>query len=584
VTSQSTTSPRKVSAWLDLPLLRRELVESAKRRRLWIVRGCLAAAQTLFVIFNYDDLMGLPGGLGAFGGGQEIAAVINVCNMVAIYLLLPLTACAAIASERERQTLPLLLISRISPARMVFEKFLSSLIPVLTMMSISLPSLALAYSLGGLSPLQLTHSIAAMLVAAVQVNTAAIFWSAVFRTSLQAFWGTLFTLLAYAVGPGILGLLVQGRFYGRLFGFSVEVYSIFVGFWELPWLVSTGQAIPLVLPPLVAGSVLLLATMFVVSRYRCEAPLSQLPRLSHFPRLLKLLRITGEPLPGCSAPTDFVPQDEEATPSMRVPSESVIAWRECMIAGGYRARLFGLLVLFMPAAFWILTRSDLNFESHEACVTLNIIALIAGVLVVQGVGTRSFSLERDRETLAVLLTTPLSTREIVTQKIAAASRARLLFMPAFAMLSTISLWHTEDYQWQMQADLPRWTVEPVSLVLIWQHLTLAMWVAVAWSIRSGTTLKCAAGTLSTLFGYCLIHFFLLFYVLEITDANLDYLLPALPLIAWIAVVVDQFPVAPEVAGWQCIACLFLSPVLLGGLLAGLRYATLRNAGKWLSRE
>jgi hypothetical protein len=94
VTSQSTTSPRKVSAWLDLPLLRRELVESAKRRRLWIVRGCLAAAQTLFVIFNYDDLMGLPGGLGAFGGGQEIAAVINVCNMVAIYLLLPLTACA----------------------------------------------------------------------------------------------------------------------------------------------------------------------------------------------------------------------------------------------------------------------------------------------------------------------------------------------------------------------------------------------------------------------------------------------------------------------------------------------------------
>jgi hypothetical protein len=460
--------------------------------------------------------------------------------------------------------LPLLLISRISPARLVCEKFLSSLIPVLTMMSISLPSLALAYSLGGLSPQQLTHSIAAMLVAAVQVNSAAIFWSAVFRTSLQAFWGTLFTLLAYVIGPGMLGLLVQGRFYGRLFGFSVEVYSIFVGFWELPWLVSTGQVIPLVLPPLVAGLVLLLATMFVVSRYRCEAPLSQLPRLSHFPRLLKLLRITGESLPGCSAPTDFVPQDEEATPSMRVPAESVIAWRKCMIAGGYRTRLFVLLVLFMPAAFWILTRSDLNFESHEACVTLNIIALIAGVLVVQGVGTRTFSLERDRETLAVLLTTPLSTREIVTQKIAAASRARLLFMPAFAMLSTISLWHTDDYQWQMQADLPRWTVEPVSLVLIWQHLTLAMWVAVAWSIRSGTTLKCAAGTLSTLFGYCLIHFFLLFYVLEITDADLDSLLPALPLIAWIAVIVDQFPVAPKLQAGSALHVCFSVRYFLAG--------------------
>ncbi len=575
MTSGNTTTTRRgVSAWLDLPLLRRELVESAKRRRLWIVRGVIAMAQMVFVVFNYDDLTGSQGGLGAFGGGEEIAAVINTCNMVAVYLLLPLTACAAIAAERERQTLSLLLISRISPARLVLEKFLSSLIPVFTMMTLSLPSLALAYSLGGLSPQQLTHSVAAMLVAAVQVNTAAIFWSAVFRTSLQAFWGTLFTLLVYAIAPGMLGLLIQGRFFGRLFGFSVELYSIFVGFWELPWLVSSAEAIPLVLPPLVAGSMLLLATMFVVSRYRCEAPVSRLPKLLHMIR---------ESLSSHSNTTDLVPQ-EQAIPPMRVPAESVVAWREHMIAGGYRTWLFVLLVLIIPAAFWMLTQSDLNFSPQGACIALNVILLISGALIVQGITTRTFGLERDRETLAVLLTTPIPTREIVTQKLSAARSVRFCFMPAFLMIAAHSIFYSDGHHHRWELNLSRWILEPISLVLIWEHLTLAMWVGLAMSIRSRTTLRSAVATLAILFGYCLLHFFAVFFVLEITDFTVDFLLPALPLIAWISILVDQFPAKSGNPDWQFAVSLFLSPVIFGLLSTGLRYTVLRNAGKWLERE
>lgn len=577
--SHSTTPmSRAVSTWLDLPLLRRELLEGAQQRRLWILRALLATVQMLVVVPLYNGLTAVQGGLGAFGGGPQLIGVIIATNLVAVYLLLPLTACAAIASERERQTLPLLLISRISPARLVLEKFLTSLIPVFSMMTCSLPSLALAYSLGGLSPQQLTHSAAALLLAAVQVNTAAIFWSAVFRTSLQAFWGTLFTLLAYLIGPGMLGLLLQGRFYGRLFGFTVQIHSLFMGFWELPWLASSEEAFWLSLPPCAAGALFLTATVLIVARFHSEAPLSRLPRP------LKWLRDLSRNLRPQRNSDRSETGDETAdgVPPMRVPAEAVIAWRECVSSGNYRPRLFALLVLFVPAAFWMLVESDLNFRPTEACIALNVILLISGVLVVQSVAARTFGLERDRETLTVLLTTPVSTRELVSQKLAAARRARLLFMPAFLITAALSLWYADDYRWQMK--FPRWMVEPTSLVLIWEHLTLAIWVGLAWSLRSKTTLRSAVGTLATLFGFCLLQWLTVFAVLEMTNADLDFLLPVLPLIAWVSILVDQLPAISPDPLWPHIVSMYLSPALTGLLLVCLRYTILKNAGKWLNRE
>lgn len=561
------------STWLDLPLLRRELLETSRGRRLWIIRGVLAALQMLFVVVNYDDLTDSANGVNAFGGGQEIADVLNICNLIAVYLLLPLTACAAIASERERQTLPLLLISRISAGRLILEKFLCSLIPVLTLMAISLPSLALAYSLGGLSPEQLAGSVAAMLVASVQVTTAAIFWSAVFRTSLQAFWATLFTLLAYLIGPGLLGVLSGIGFSGRVFGLTFEISSLFIGFWELPWQVPFDEAVKLSLPPLIVGSALLAGACGVVKRYRCEAPLSRLPR-----PLTLLRRLLGSLWKhrGSAASVKQTAGVAEPLPPMRVPAERPIAWRECVTSAAYRPRLFFLLTLFIPSALWMMMESDLNFEPIFAFVMLSFVLMIAGTLVVLSVGARSFGLERDSETLAVLLTTPQSTSGIVIQKLAAARRVRWLFMFGFVIVAAIRLvdpillFQTHKYR------LPRLVFEPLGLLLVWEHLTLALWVSIAWSLFSRTTLRAAVGSFVTLFGYCLLHFFALFFFLEILGTSLDVLLTGLPLIAWISIMVDEVPSRDSYES-LVNGLLFFSAVWLGTTLVGLRVFVLRMA-------
>ena len=107
----------------EFPLLKRQAIQLSQRRRLWIVRTLLLLAQLTTVLPTYTALMSRST-LSVLGRGSEIFAALLVCNLVLIYLLQPFASCSMIASERERQTLPLLLISRISPRWLVWEKFL----------------------------------------------------------------------------------------------------------------------------------------------------------------------------------------------------------------------------------------------------------------------------------------------------------------------------------------------------------------------------------------------------------------------------------------------------------------------------
>ncbi|MGV2336184.1 MAG UNVERIFIED_CONTAM: ABC transporter permease [Planctomycetaceae bacterium] len=117
--------------------------------------------------------------------------------------------------------------------------------------------------------------------------------------------------------------------------------------------------------------------------------------------------------------------------------------------------------------------------------------LFLGVLQVQSLASRSIGAERDRETLAVLLTVPISSAEIVSQKLAAASSFRNLLMLPLGVLLLISLLFGTTFLglWDdgMYSSMGRrekfdqfgllWGA-PIShallLVIYWQHLTLAL--------------------------------------------------------------------------------------------------------------
>ncbi|MFN5585347.1 MAG: hypothetical protein ACK5DR_08610 [Planctomyces sp.] len=93
----------------ELPLLRRELSELSARRRTYVIR--------------------------------VLGAVVIVAGVITM--------------EKERKTLGLLFVTRLSPRVIVLEKPGSRLLPMLTLLLITFPMLAFAYSLGGLDRLWL---------------------------------------------------------------------------------------------------------------------------------------------------------------------------------------------------------------------------------------------------------------------------------------------------------------------------------------------------------------------------------------------------------------------------------------------
>ena len=578
---------RRLSERFDLPLLRRELTEAARRKRLWIVRMMLAAVQGLFVLLHYSDLdaFGSPSAAAsALGQGRQLADMLNVLCLVILYLLLPITACAAFANERERQTLPLLLISRISPARLVCEKFLSSFVLVFVIMLLNLPLVALAYALGGLSPMQLLQKATVLLVAAFQVNSAAIFWSAVFSTSLRAFWATLITLLGFLAGPAIICIALNGRASTSILG--IEVNELFTAFWQLSESsVTFSTVLSLITPPLVCGSLFLISAVLVLRRWRWEAPLTG--RIRPLRRIAEFLR-------GFISHLHVATRAPVAT-RVQVPQSHPIAWRECRTSRILQTSQYLLATACIPFVYQMLRSSGLGFSTVDTLFFLQTVFLIAGILFMLGIGSNAFGSERERETLAVLLTVPLSTRDIVLQKLAGVRRHRnlnlipLCFLAVFAAFlriwskSSLSTWLLPAQFSEPRRIYPRqFAAELYTLTLAWEHLTLVMWIAACWSLASRTTLRAAIGTLSTILGYCLLHFALLFLVFETLQGTAAPLLPLLPIIAFISVQIDDAPSMEDDAMTQ--TCLLLSPVLLAAVILLIRSSALRYAPIWLQRD
>ena len=137
-------------SWIELPLLRRELLEASHKRRTYALRTVIAVIHVVGFLLYYFSVYSRRGSIRQFSGeGRDAVYIQIMIDIFAVVLLLPAMACSAIAGEREKQTLGLLLISRIRPFALVIEKLLSRLPPMSTLLLITVPMLGVAFLLGG---------------------------------------------------------------------------------------------------------------------------------------------------------------------------------------------------------------------------------------------------------------------------------------------------------------------------------------------------------------------------------------------------------------------------------------------------
>lgn len=133
---------------------------------------------------------------------------LSVAEVVMVMLEVPAFTANAIAGERERQTLDILLTTNLKPVQIVLGKLLSSLSSLFLLTLLSLPVLGITFAIGGIHLKDLLQLFFFILICMFFIGSLGIFFSAVLKRTSGATVASYASLLFITAGTMILLLLV----------------------------------------------------------------------------------------------------------------------------------------------------------------------------------------------------------------------------------------------------------------------------------------------------------------------------------------------------------------------------------------
>jgi ABC-type transport system involved in multi-copper enzyme maturation permease subunit len=398
---------------MTLPVLFRELSQLASQRSTYVMRGIVAAVfyliafvtvyTTLKVFQNVSSQSSISSVLGQ---GKTVLIGLTWAVTVGIYLIFPAMVVGTITTERENGTLDLMLITRLNPWEIVFQKLFARLVPMLSLLLLTAPFMAVAYSLGGISAGDIAMTLTSWLMTSVKLAALSIMCSSFCRSTVTAFFTTYGVLFAMTVAIPFLGIFQLGWFWVMIAGTSGGQQGMGAGGWIVlvGYLVSLGVTV----------GYLAIARVFIARAGRRSSGGIKASFRKVDGALEKMNRKVGKRRWGrvhASLP-DFKP----------------IAWRERAAAVVCTPRHLFRLVVAINIPFTLLLLIILAYSmtgNQRECAGFSVAMAITWVPVVLALCiyvANLMSKERSNQTMEVLLTTPLSEREILTQKLAAVPR------------------------------------------------------------------------------------------------------------------------------------------------------------------
>ncbi len=531
---------------LGFPLLVKELTELAARRRTYLVRVGYAMLMFLGALFYFWEqiLSQSLSSLAMLGQGQHLFTAIVYIQFAGIYLFLPAMTCSALAAEKERDTFALLMLTRLGPWTIIFEKLISRLIPMLTFLLLSLPLLAFAYSYGGVQQDEIWGAFLILGLTAFQIASLSIMCSAYCRTTAGAFVAT------YVVGALIIPVLLLILFTLGIVNanvyFTIAAMAgpfVYMGLFDSVIVFSSSTAVNFLvwcLPLIITSMIFLGLSRYFLVRRAFLQPRHLLRRI--FQGLDKIFwKINHN-----KVTRGVILVNESST----LPEDKPVQWREIakknLSQFRYLLRIF--LVLEFPIALiciLVLTtfagvRNQMQLEAIS--VVLYILWIIAAlILTVQSASL--ISSERSRQTFDVLLTTPLSGREIVLQKMRGMRRLMYVLGASFLTIFLSEVW------WYGSAGIsggdafsPRFTsyygqdflvyYSPArylvtSLLCVFIYLPLIAWVGMCVGLRVKSQTRAILGSLAVLISWCVLTIAVVVSIFEVISPTLNEELLAL---------------------------------------------------------
>ena len=483
------------SRWrLDWPLLGKELLEQAARKQMYVIR--VAYALVLFGAFCvYYTRHLAQGPVLALGRGLEPFNFLVAAQLVTIFLFLPPLMAGALAQEKERETLGLLFLTDLTSWELILQKYVGRLIPMLTLLFLSLPLLAVAYSLGGVSAGMLYSSAVKLFLTCLWVGALALECSAHEATTFQALvrcWGIC---LAFAMccSKGPFSLLLRPSIrYGPPSSF---VFSV------VPTFFTTAGYLLMTLLFLVRARQILEARAFVQRRNPFGHQFKQLDQ--YWKDLRKLLRAI------------LRKRDQDAY----ADAEQVVRrglgalgdQRDWSLGGFLMARMqvpnvlafaiiFGVIVLIALVA-----NVALYPKSGGAFVVVVGGLWILALLTVPIQSANAVASERINERLGAILTTPLTAREILDEWLAPIRRwIQFLTRPLIVVFSAEAM---VKFTTQDPKD-PRWTnlalYLGISLLTVWIYPALVQWSCFWIGLRIRNQIRALMTSLLLVVAWCII--------------------------------------------------------------------------------
>ncbi len=487
-----------------LPLLTKELVEQAARWQTYAFRVGYALLLFGGAYWMFQGILAEQSvnALGVLGKGKEMFRSLVGLQMLGIYLFMPAMTCGAITQEKERNSLGILLLTRLNPFTIVMEKLLSRLVPMLSFQLLSLPLLAYAYALGGITQLEFWCSLWMLALASLQVGSFAIACSTFARTTVGAF------ILTYVLGATLLVaplLCCQSPNMGMA---ATDQEML------IRAMVYTMPSVFVTVTSVTVASSFLVPRAFVEPRNFMLEVFKSLDRTFHEMNQNPLTR-------GIVLIND----------SVSLPVVDPISWRETKKKSlGTVRYLFRILsAIEMPLLFVLVAVADATSRSRlqAASVILMILWAIAIVLVsVQA--TSLISGERSRQTLDVLLTMPLSGRDILLQKFHGVRRMALVLFIPFLTTFGFETWWQEQVASMYSISMNGWGYLGLSCLSTFIYLWLTAWFSVAIGLKFHVQSRAIILALALVFGWGLIPVFLrMDFLFDGTPLNPAMIFPGL---------------------------------------------------------
>ena len=536
----------------SLPLLMKELQEQSARLRTFVLRVVYAILLFMLVgMMNANQLFQLNRGISTpssmLGVGRDLFESILWLQFFGVYLFLPAMVCGVLTVEKERNTLGLLLITKLSPWTIILEKFFSRIVPMLTFILISLPAIGLTYALGGLEARMLIIGLWFLGLSVLQVASLAMIATSFFRGTVGAFLGTYFLIGIVSLGLPIIDNLLTDR--------ALHSFAISIARYITPTLFDTNGSYSYLVgdivlnmfsPPALLGINVIAASLFDGIRIRTTtspfdtglywmAFLTGVPTLicticslalaryflirrafvsasNPFLRLFKFMdRIFH------SANQRFTGGVMLVNESQSLPQFQPVAWREASKRsfGQFRYLVRIFITLEFPTLFLVLliATGGGSRASSEPVSALMFVLWIISTVFIAATASTLISGERSRQTLDVLLTSPMSSSSIILEKLAGVRR--LMFVCSIPLLTCIAFqtwWRpqlpheNQNYydlngNWvKYEFDLPEYVVTNVVTLVVLLHCV--MWLAFWIGMHRKSPSKAILSALASLLAWC----------------------------------------------------------------------------------